>query len=121
MNAAGCAVSNDRLDLAKRAVACKHWRWMPGMLTLEGYRLDNAGRLRAEQQGDQLPDLNDPATVGCLLALVREVWHLPPVCVVQWPEENKWIVSFKLASGFQPIAVGESEAAALVNALRLVE
>ena len=24
-------------ELAKRAVACRHWRWMPGMLTMTGY------------------------------------------------------------------------------------
>ena len=49
-------------DLARRAIACKHWRWMPGMLTLE------------EVVPPALPDLTDPPTLGCLLALVREAW-----------------------------------------------
>ena len=77
-------------DLARRAVACKHWRWMPGMLPLNGtgfsYRI-----LRVRKDGtpvtagmhatwplfDALPDLADPATLGCLLALVREAWGDP--------------------------------------------
>jgi len=55
-------------------VACKHWRWMNGMLTLSGWR-------RSEQMGaampdsffyDQIPDLSDPATLGCLLHLVMQ-------------------------------------------------
>jgi len=28
-----------------------------------------------------LPDLSDPATLGCLLALVREVWESSTICV----------------------------------------
>jgi len=34
-------------------------------------------------QGHLLPDLTDPATVGCLLALVREAWRCPTVYVRQ--------------------------------------
>lgn len=89
--------------LARRAVACRHWRWAPGMLikTVGGptdriagidstyihawaesqqtenprgmwirYRLD-----RMDKHG--VPDLSDPATVGALLALVREAWGDP--------------------------------------------
>jgi hypothetical protein len=48
-------------DLGRRAVACKHWRWMDGMVTF-GF------------VGEDVPDLSDPATLGCLLALVREAW-----------------------------------------------
>lgn len=77
-------------DLARRAVACKHWRWMPGMRAVDG-----AERFRVsvvshgypqgvdEEQPMKVnvdlglrwfPDLTDPATLGCLLALVREAW-----------------------------------------------
>ena len=57
-------------NLSQRAVACKHWRWMPGMLSLppQADRCQRDGQMMVER----LPDLTDPATVGCLLALVHE-------------------------------------------------
>lgn len=68
------------MTLARRAVASPRWRWMPGMALL-----GKAGRHR--RMGDHwlcapnaawaqsaLPDLDDAASLGCLLALVREAW-----------------------------------------------
>jgi hypothetical protein len=77
------------VDLASRAVACKGWQWMPGMkwtvyrpAPLENY----CGRIQDEKHApfrtanDQpVPDLTDPATLGCLLALVRAAWRCPTV------------------------------------------
>ena len=81
----------EQKDLVRRFVACEHWRWMPGMLDAEtGLRVVKAGTDKDPRVGlgnldnfilyypDMLkghyPDLTDPATLGCLLALVREVW-----------------------------------------------
>jgi hypothetical protein len=81
------------IDLAHRAVACKGWRWMPGMLDLFGRRVmcvwpDDLGIKWSHipdncvvRDADALPDLTDPATLGCLLALVREAWSAPRALV----------------------------------------
>jgi hypothetical protein len=68
----------EMIDLARRAVACPKWRWMPGMLATRP-ELSPAG-LRVTMsnlpmQSMWLPDFTDPATWGCLLALVREAWN----------------------------------------------
>jgi hypothetical protein len=88
-------------ELARRAVACKHWRWLPGMRCTDGSRMLRTGhdlsgswqawsdehydacacKLRPEETRDDLPDLTDPATLGCLLALVREAWGVPDLYV----------------------------------------
>jgi hypothetical protein len=69
---------SDNTELARRAVACKRWRWMPGMLTLSGSRI--VGETRSafvfsspvDDAATEFPDLTDPATVGCLHQIVCE-------------------------------------------------
>ena len=72
--------------MARRAVACKGWRWMPGMRAVspsgKHWRVWSDTRSVYEPEGcmdsapaewsKDVPDLTDPATLGCLLALVRE-------------------------------------------------
>ena len=78
--------------LARRAVACRGWRWMPGMQALGGVRvfavmgdtfdgMDTDSEYLDAPTANLLPDLTDPATLGCLLALVGEAYGDPSLYV----------------------------------------
>jgi hypothetical protein len=109
--------------LGRRAVACKGWRWMPGqrwIVTRAAPLEDYAGRIAEYGQrapdGPGLPDLRDCATLGCLLALVREA-HGDPVLFARFRGARvhaDWVVSW---DGSDLIATGATEAEALVAAL----
>ena len=69
-----------------------------------------------------LPDLQDPATLGCMLALVREVWGDPCLYVMCSPGEEpgdptEWQVRIPLRHGSRILASGSTEGEALVNVL----
>jgi hypothetical protein len=109
-------MTDQQKALSCRAVACKGWRWMPGMRTVhnpeygvsgvpqtwvlpvsDGGLIDVGQHYQRRGQfpsalgqcvpggglGTRLPDLQDAATLGCLLALVRKAWRCPTVYVRQ--------------------------------------
>lgn len=114
--------------LARRAVACKGWRWMAGMLACVDVPMphfDGAVRLRVvaddEAWGgpvgapiDALPDLTDPCTLGGLLALVREAHGSPLLRVEGFPDGWRTVRSDRAP---YIVGLGPTEADALVAAL----
>jgi len=122
-------------ELARRAVACKRWRWMPGMLVV--YPPSVSAHLESKEgpfpglkvtvcfrhtERDEepytgtRPDLTDPATLGCLLALVREAWGQG---VYLLPDGGWYVKGARLQDG-STIGLGicaASEEEALVAAL----
>lgn len=80
----------DLETLGRRLVACKHFRPMRGMRDMQGRTWDEALLWRWSNEFD-VPDLSDPATLGCVLALVREA-HGPrcytQTCGEYWTVQN---------------------------------
>ena len=123
-------MTDEYIKLAKRAVACKHWRWIRGMLRQDEMRYvgsgvwarwsDTAlssGVLTALHSPDQWPDLSESATRGCLLALVREAWGDPTLCVVFDTSDGRWHVGRWEDGMALRGREGDTEAEALVDAL----
>lgn len=120
-------MSTDLETLARRAVACKRWRWMPGMQVVHTPRRDGQTGyfLRLSQDGyvpaeNEYPDLTDPATVGCLLALVREAHNAPHAWVeVRYGQRARVLSPDNYSEGARMLSEWQigTEAAALVAAL----
>lgn len=115
-------MSIDLETLGKRAVACRRWRWLGGTLRIvpaphegaTGYAIRVPDHGYLQTQGEY-PDLSDPATLGCLLALVREAWGDPSVGIFRSALGQEWCVLIQ-KGGLQGFHA-PTEAEALVAAL----
>ncbi len=70
----------------------------------------------------ELPDLADPATLGCLLALVREAWQSPAAQVSPSRNALDTVIEWRCYPNRpgeygDPVFFGNTEAEALVAAL----
>lgn len=151
-------MTDEMIALARRAVACRGWRWMPGMeFDLHGAgHLSGGWRVQSVQMRalekwstpvrtitagpcefiiaprgniyvrytdgmeslnpaavSILPFLEDPATLGCLLALVREALHSPRAHVLYVAGLHRW----ECADNRTVHGVGATEAEALIETL----
>ena len=106
----------EQIELAQRLAEHPAFKWMPGMSyrlwsdTLQNWR--DAQRLTGTLTPDDphtIPVLTDPATVGCLLALAREVLGNSRLCVA--PVLYTW--QWTIFPGDHPLAPTEGEALAL--------
>jgi hypothetical protein len=121
------------MTLPERAIATFDWAWMRGMSTLcrilvsegdkdyligerGGATRDGGGTIDTGNADGFLPNLGDPATLGCLLALVRKAWKYPNAYVViSGTEWSVW--GDNMMSNCVILGVGETMDEALVNAL----
>ena len=114
-------------ELGKRAVACKHWRWMGGARAVVPKNLPMAwGTTRAcrvphTTHPTMVPDLRDPATLGCLLALVRETYQCPWLSVVGSAEDGWRIDAEGSSADVSDLHSFGSEAEAMIAALEEAE
>jgi len=142
------------IELAIRAVACKHWRWMPGMRVMYNWGgicrdrflcMDETYMHLSVEDGppedvrpmtwirkkhesfarDCVPDFDDPATLGCLLALVRQAWPAAPASTnyhgcydPQRGHYHVWTCYYCTGTSWEQVT-GDSEIEALVEALEM--
>jgi len=107
-------------ELGRRAVACRRWRWLPAMLAL--YPDDTCDRVNecghdpkdSEQEcREPWPHFDDAATLGGLLALVREAYDDERAHVR--PAAGAWV--FHTLDPLAPCVTAPTEAQCLVSAL----
>ena len=111
-------MNEEMIALAQRLIDCPRFRWMPGMSSV-AYRqpplepvVHRIGDLKLTPYPGSLPNLSDPATLGCLLYLVREAWGRDT-----WVQhEDEWTCFVVLDNQLDHYC-GTSEAEALVVAL----
>lgn len=114
-------MSPESEELSLRLVTCKKFKWLPGMAYWWNSDLDRVadaepGSLRTD--GTLLPAIHDPATLGCLLALVRDTWGLPHATPHWWAGSNIWSIDLSRNPNTLPtIFYGSCEAEALISAL----
>lgn len=106
--------------LGKRLVASRHFRPLRGMLDMQGRTWDTSLLWRWNNDVD-VPDLRDPATLGCVLELVRQAVSDPNACVDYSFAEPMWYVNARYEyEGHDVLGVfaqADTEAEALVAAL----
>jgi len=115
---------DEQKALSRRAVACPKWRWLPGMLAVElagpGKSLTGGRPVRVDDCWHAVnvwrPVLTDPATLGCLLALVREAWGQDDLGAFR-VIVGQWCTEVTPQEGQHHAFYGSSEAEALVAAL----
>ena len=106
-----------QIEEARRWVALRGWRWMPGMSAGEpGKRggVSHFARIQRIRKSDGMiwclherhgfvpmsyvcgqepvPDVTDPATRGCLLTLAREITQRPGLNAVDLGDSDWWCV-----------------------------
>lgn len=123
-------MTDEELKIARALVKCSAWKWLPGMLLRDLTRskrgrvhkvgndwvvyfgINSESRYRCETVGySVVPDITDPATLGCIVRLVRDARSAPSASTLK--VSTGWSVWSDKRLG-----LGRTEAEALLRALQ---
>ena len=89
-------------DIEIQLADCKQFKWLGGMKTVCGVRLREGWQLntwvKEQTEFPPVPDIKDPATLGCLLYIVRQICKDDSAyaaefedgwCITTWPEQER--------------------------------
>jgi len=147
-------MNSEHIELSRRLVACKHFRWVPGMTLIPlkfpnerwllcwsdndyggayqtsggkvwGIGYDGGDPIEFKDSDcDWIPDTSDPATLGCLLALVRKAWGDERISAAFAKAEGRFVIVDSLCSAMLADGryfYGDTEAEALIAALEAAQ
>lgn len=79
----------ENVDIEIALADCRNFTWMCGMKTLCGVRITQWHLnkwLATQSEFPPVPDINDPATKGCLLQMIRDITNDTSAYVTQFDE-----------------------------------
>jgi len=133
-------VTEEETKIARAFVGCGRWKWLPGMLDTNGGRMVDPGKLLTVRkrvggilgetwqlhcnpadyisgESEALPDITDPATLGCIRHIVVDV-----LGIVDWDLTQAgsagWYFGFVTLGGDDFDFWGNTEAEPLLRALQ---
>ena len=109
-------MSDEEADaLGARLAACPKFRPLPGLRDMQGRTWEQSLLWRWTPSIDR-PDLREPATLGIVLALVREAWGDVEFRMTYSPSNGWWCIYLEEVPDRKQF-MGLSQAEALVAAL----
>lgn len=107
------------VEVSIQLADCRNFKWMCGMKTVCGARIKKGWMLEKwihkDPEYPPVPDINDPATIGCLYFLLRKTYKDPGAYVHKNDEGWKVVLSEESVSEFRHTTESDALAWAIVN------
>ncbi len=94
-------IQDKYMSLSRELVLMDGWCWLPGMMAVRWnpnglyhgrreVRVEGEREIRIVSKWECVPDLQDAATLGAILKLVRELWKDQRICNIFDSDDGTW-------------------------------